>query len=224
MMTHVRRAPPTTSVYPGRILWTLLRTVDDDDLGAPAREEFRDVVARYHFPSFVHGAAMIEGVAAGRAGDTERATAMVDTAHRSLTAQPYGLGTVHATATVVARAAMRDGWGTPAAWLRAAEAFFAAGGYARLARRCRLLLAEAGAPVPRRRGDTEVPPGLRARGVTGREVDVLKLVVAGRTNNEIAEALVLSPKTVERHVSSLFGRLGVRDRRDLAAVGAPHLA
>jgi DNA-binding NarL/FixJ family response regulator len=77
--------------------------------------------------------------------------------------------------------------------------------------------------VPRRRGSTEVPPALRAVGVTGREVDVLRLVVAGRSNKEIAAALVLSPKTVERHLSSLFNRLGVRDRRALAAVGVEHL-
>jgi DNA-binding NarL/FixJ family response regulator len=85
------------------------------------------------------------------------------------------------------------------------------------------MLGEAGAPVPRRRGDTEVPQALRALGVTGREVDVLKLVVAGRTNRQIATDLVLSPKTVERHLSSLFARLGVHDRRALADLGGPHL-
>jgi DNA-binding NarL/FixJ family response regulator len=68
-----------------------------------------------------------------------------------------------------------------------------------------------------------VPASLRAHGVTSREVDVLKLVVAGRTNKQIAAELVLSPKTVERHVSSLFDRTGVRSRTDLAGVAAEHL-
>ena len=70
--------------------------------------------------------------------------------------------------------------------------------------------------MPRRgRGESEVPASLRALGVTSREVDVLKLVVAGRTNKEIAAELYLSPKTVERHLSSLFDRIGVRNRQDL---------
>ena len=107
--------------------------------------------------------------------------------------------------------------------MRAAEAFFAERGHARLARRCRLLLAEIGAPMPRRRGESVVPAHLRALGVTGREVDVVHLVVAGRTNREIADALVLSPKTVERHLSNLFGRFGVANRADLARLAAPHL-
>ena len=223
MMEYVRRAPPTTSVYPGRILWTLLRTMDDDDRGASARAEFHEVVRRYPFPMFVHAAEIIEGVALGRAGDAAGAAALVDPAYRILSAQPYGAGSLHAAAMLVAKAAIRDGWGEPASWLRSAEAFFTEHGYDRVARRCRALLAEAGAPVPRRRGDTEVPQTLRALGVTGREVDVLKLVTAGRTNKEIATELVLSPKTVERHLSSLFGRLGVSDRHALAEMGGPHL-
>ena len=102
------------------------------------------------------------------------------------------------------------------------EALFV--GYAKLVRRCRTMMGEAGAPVPRRgRGESEVPEGLRALGVTSREVDVLKLVVAGASNKRIAEELVLSPKTVERHLSSLFTRLGVANRRELADRGGPLL-
>lgn len=225
MMEYVRRAPPTTSVYPGRILWTLLCTIhDDDDHGAPARAEFHEVAERYDFPMFVHTDEIIEGVARARAGDAEGAAALVTPAHRALSTRPYGLGIFHATSMLVAQAAIRDGWGEPAHWLRLSEAFFTERRYDRIARRCRALLAEAGAPVPRRRGDTEVPQALRALGVTGREVEVLKLVMAGHTNKEIAAELVLSPKTVERHLSSLFGRVGVHDRHALADVGGSHLS
>jgi DNA-binding NarL/FixJ family response regulator len=78
--------------------------------------------------------------------------------------------------------------------------------------------------MPRRgRGDSEVPAALRALGITSREVDVLKLVAAGRTNRAIADELLLSPKTVERHLSSLFDRAGVTNRRALAALAAEHL-
>jgi DNA-binding NarL/FixJ family response regulator len=48
--------------------------------------------------------------------------------------------------------------------------------------------------------------------LTPREADVLRLVADGRTNSDIAEALVLSPKTVKRHVENIFNKLGVSSR------------
>ncbi len=60
-------------------------------------------------------------------------------------------------------------------------------------------------------------------GVTSREVEVLRLVVAGSTNRQIAEELVLSPKTVERHLSNLFNRTGATSRTELVDVTADHL-
>jgi DNA-binding CsgD family transcriptional regulator len=211
-------------VYPGRILWALLHTIDDDDLGAAARAEFAEDARRLDLPMFHSSGELIDAVALGRTGQMAAASARFGPAYDELTAAPMGAGLTHAFAVLAARAALRDGWGEPLRWLRGAEAFFGGRGYDRLARRCRILLGEAGAPIPRRgRGDSEVSPGLRARGVTSREVDVLKLVAAGRTTKEVAEALFLSPKTVERHLSSLFTRLEVTNRRQLAEQAAPHL-
>ena len=67
-----------------------------------------------------------------------------------------------------------------------------------------------------------MPPSLRALGVTSRELDVLQLVVQGASTRDIADRLFLSPKTVERHLSNLFDRTGVRNRHDLADVGRQH--
>ena len=53
-------------------------------------------------------------------------------------------------------------------------------------------------------------------GVTEREYDVLRLVARHLTNSEIADRLFLSVRTVESHMSSLIGKLGVNDRRGLA--------
>jgi len=51
--------------------------------------------------------------------------------------------------------------------------------------------------------------------LTDRERDVLKLVAEGYTTQEIADMLVLSPKTVEGHRTNLMTKLGIRNRTDL---------
>jgi DNA-binding NarL/FixJ family response regulator len=51
--------------------------------------------------------------------------------------------------------------------------------------------------------------------LTPRELQVLKLVAEAHTNDEIAELLGISRKTVERHRENLMGKLGMRDRVDL---------
>lgn len=50
-----------------------------------------------------------------------------------------------------------------------------------------------------------------------REAEVLQLIVAGRTNKEIAETLVLSENTVKTHVNSLYTKLGVNRRTQAVA-------
>jgi HD-GYP domain-containing protein (c-di-GMP phosphodiesterase class II) len=49
-------------------------------------------------------------------------------------------------------------------------------------------------------------------GLTRREVEVLGLLVRGMSNREIAESLVLAPKTVGRHIESIYAKIGVSSR------------
>ncbi|BDZ54260.1 helix-turn-helix transcriptional regulator [Agromyces marinus] len=65
--------------------------------------------------------------------------------------------------------------------------------------------------------------GERRRGaLTEREVEVLRLVSTGLTNRGIAERLTLSEKTVARHLSNIFGKLGVASRAAATAYAYEH--
>jgi len=64
--------------------------------------------------------------------------------------------------------------------------------------------------------------GGRPDGLTPREVEVLRLVAAGRTNPQIAAELFLSEKTVARHLSNIFGKTNVTSRTAAAAYAFQH--
>jgi DNA-binding NarL/FixJ family response regulator len=53
-------------------------------------------------------------------------------------------------------------------------------------------------------------------GLTRRELEVFCLLAAGKTNREIADALVISPNTVVRHVSTIFNKTSVANRAEAA--------
>jgi DNA-binding NarL/FixJ family response regulator len=58
--------------------------------------------------------------------------------------------------------------------------------------------------------------------LTERELEVLVQIAYGRSNREIARALVVSEKTVKTHVSNLFSKLGVQDRTQAALYAVRH--
>lgn len=64
------------------------------------------------------------------------------------------------------------------------------------------------------------PPG--PAGLTAREVEVLGLVAGGATNRQVADALVISEKTVARHVANIFTKLGVSTRAAATAYAHRH--
>ena len=49
-------------------------------------------------------------------------------------------------------------------------------------------------------------------GLTAREFEVLRLIAQGWTDAQIAEHLVISPRTVNRHTTSLYSKLGISSR------------
>jgi DNA-binding CsgD family transcriptional regulator len=56
------------------------------------------------------------------------------------------------------------------------------------------------------------------RGLTARELEVLLLLAAGRSNREIATELFIAPKTASVHVSNILGKLGAASRTEAAAI------
>lgn len=90
--------------------------------------------------------------------------------------------------------------------IRAARAVLTMLGATPAAGRCTSLLGE------------DLPP----RGLSDREVEVLRLVATGRTNAEVAAVLGIAPKTVSRHLSNLFTKLDVTSRTAAVAFAYDH--
>jgi DNA-binding NarL/FixJ family response regulator len=66
------------------------------------------------------------------------------------------------------------------------------------------------------------PPAPDTHGLTPRELEVLRLVAAGQTNRGIAAELVLSERTIERHVSNILAKLRVSSRAAATAYAYEH--
>jgi DNA-binding NarL/FixJ family response regulator len=118
--------------------------------------------------------------------------------------------------TVAGRAAADDNVAIPL--LERAESELGGCGAVRLRDEAARELRRRGVKTGARRRRSAGGDGLA--GLSGREREVADLVSLGRTNKEIAAELFLSEKTVESHMSRLFGKLGVRSRAEVAeAVG-----
>ncbi len=191
-------------------LWVVLRAVLDDD-AADAARRLRDAPAAIRV---VNRAALLfaDAVRAGRCGDSDSAARDFDTATSMLTTQHWWRRLLR---VIVLHSAVVDSWGDPVPALRAELAQFEISGESRLQRVARDLLRRSGSPVRRGRGDSTVPPELRAFAVTSREGDVLSLVTSGLTNAEVAARLFLSVRTVDHHVASLLVKTGAANRLEL---------
>ncbi|MFJ7042505.1 helix-turn-helix transcriptional regulator [Streptomyces sp. NPDC101112] len=212
---HVMRALPSTGgvsgfLGPYLLLRTLKGTVGWAELEGPGT----DRLAQVHWDRPFVG--WSRAVLLGREGRAAEAAKSAEEALVGTDSIPLA---AHLCLRLGAGAALADGWGRPVEWLRSTEQFFHDRGTTRVSAACRALLRDAGSAVPRRRqGHDTIPAELRRTGVTAREYEVLRLLGRRFGNQEIAEHLFLSPRTVEKHLASLRNRTGCADRAALIAL------
>jgi DNA-binding CsgD family transcriptional regulator/pimeloyl-ACP methyl ester carboxylesterase len=70
--------------------------------------------------------------------------------------------------------------------------------------------------------EVAIPRPTATEVLSSREVEVLRLLAAGRSNQQIADALVISLNTVRRHVSNVFDKTGVANRAQAAVYAKEH--
>ena len=71
-------------------------------------------------------------------------------------------------------------------------------------------------------GRAETPVGTAPDGLSAREVEVLRLVACGRSSKEIGEELVLSVRTVERHIANIYLKTGTHGRAQATSYAFAH--
>ncbi len=214
------RGLPAVTPLPPWYLWPILATVADleGDGGERARAETEhgDLRASPGLDALWH---LASAVSAGRDGEGELARRHAGIADAELAGLSALDGWRFLALRWVAADALAAGWGEPARWMTEAADYFGSRGLTEISSRCRALARRAGAPQRRRgRGTSTVPPRLDAVGVTSREMDVLGLVAEGLTNAEVADRLVLSPRTVKGYVEQLLAKTGTTNRTQLAAL------
>jgi DNA-binding CsgD family transcriptional regulator len=120
----------------------------------------------------------------------------------------------HMLRTIVAPALYHAGFTGAESWLREADAYCVQSGERAMQHRVRAALTSIGAKLPRG-ASASMPPSLARLQITAREAEILRLISVGMSNNDIAQLLVISVRTVESHVSSLLSKSGLSTRSEL---------
>jgi DNA-binding CsgD family transcriptional regulator len=202
------REAPTSAPSEFRGLWALLVALDHDEAATDAIDEVESSgvgVNRLNLGYLAYARAVLVGLT-----DATAAAELVANGDRDLSHGPFWF---HLGRRLVSEAAIADAWGDPARWLDEAGTWFRDAGFEVLATACATL----------RGGRGGAAHQWASLGVTRREADVLALIVDGCSNREIAERLVVSPRTVEKHVESLLRKTASRSRTQLAMLASHSL-
>jgi DNA-binding CsgD family transcriptional regulator len=204
----------------GQVVWTIHRLmpiIAEASLWANDMERAKSIGARMRRESMSLGqqlglawADACDAVVELLAGDKQRAVSLLRGAIDALEAIPYipdGARLRRQLARALAETGDRDG---ATRELRRAHEVFAHLGAQRELDETREQLRELGARPPTR----SVVQGVA--GLTGREVEIVRLVAARKSNKEIGVALGISARTASTHLSNIFSKLGVDSRGALA--------
>ncbi|HET6615514.1 MAG TPA: LuxR C-terminal-related transcriptional regulator [Dehalococcoidia bacterium] len=172
-----------------------------------ASEELREIASAFGSPFLAAEASYATGsvfVAEGKHRDALNRLREAQTILRELDA-PYEAARAQVLIGAACRA-LGDADGGDVEWQAARHVFEGLGAAPDLARMDALA------------GNAPAAPAL----LTARELDILRLVATGRTNRAIADELVISEKTVARHVSNIFDKIGVSSRAAATAYAYDH--
>jgi len=198
--------PRRAALLPAHV--EIMLAIGDAQVARAACRELADIAALHRSEMLDARAALARGAVEMAGGDARAALPSLRRAGRSW--QELGVPYEAARARTLVGLACRElGDGDAAGLeLHAARAVFERLGAAADLARVDALLAPS--------------PAGAAGGLTAREVEVLRLVAAGRTNKAIASELVLSDRTVDRHVSNILSKLGVASRAAATAHAYEH--
>ncbi len=204
----------------GYVVWAIHRLmpiIAEAALWAADHERARALAARLRRQSTALGqrlglawADACDAISELLVGDTERALEQLRGATEALEAIPYVADAARLRrqlASALARTGDREG---ATRELRRAHEVFARLGAEKELNETREQLRELGARPPAR----SITQGMA--GLTGREVEIVRLVAARRSNKEIGVALGISARTASTHLSNIFTKLGVESRGELA--------
>lgn len=213
---HVTRV----KMLPARV--EIMLAADRVDDARAAADELVDLAAWVDVPYLQAAAAHARGAVFLAEGEPKSALEALRAAWRQWQdlEAPYEVAQVRILIAVACRA-VGDHDSAELECDAARRAFDELGARPALARLTELLGA-AGDDAGGRPGRQGRPGHQAALDVTPRELEVLRLVAGGRTNREIAEELVVSEKTVERHLSNIFTKLDVSNRAAATAYAYDH--
>jgi DNA-binding CsgD family transcriptional regulator len=178
----------------------------DQPAGAAAYvRELSELALRWPAPGLQAAALHASGAVALAGHDAARAATALTDAWRCWTSQQAPYEAAHARLLLGRACAALGDEEAAAAHHTAAEAALAT--------------LQSTAAQPAARTDQR---GTQTVGLSSREAQVLALVATGRTNRAIAERLILSERTVDRHVSNILGKLRVATRTQAAAFAFEH--
>jgi DNA-binding CsgD family transcriptional regulator len=186
---------------------TVMLAAGDINAAREAVAELAGIAAVYQAPGVQAELAAARGAVALSEDDPARALPLLRSAARTWREidAPHAVATVSVLIGLACRA-IGDDDGAPVEFESAKSTF------ARLGAR----------PDLRRVEELLRPAAAGPGGLSARELEVLRLVAAGRTNHAIAIELFVSERTVHRHLSNIFDKLGVHSRTAAASYAIQH--